>query len=144
MEVVMNHRNQNYANDGVTNENYNDGDKYSLTGESAFSRNMSKAFDSEDEFFTNNFDDGLGKSLKDISDGQGAKYIRPDIKIREDAIEALGLTGDPIITGVNVSVEDGIATLEGEVETRSQRFFTERLIGLVPGVLNVKNLLTLR
>jgi BON domain len=141
-EANMKRRSQNYSSEGATEENFNNEGKYSLTGESAFSRNMSLSFDSGEEFFMNNFDDGLNKRLVDFS-GSEAVFIRPDIKIKEDAIEAISLS-DEVTSAINVTVEEGILTLEGEAEDRKEKNSAERLVGLIPGVVNVVNLLRVR
>ena len=65
-------------------------------------------------------------------------YTRPDDEIRADITETVlrrDLWIDP--TTVDVRVVDGIATLEGRVETRSLAGIAVRLTASVPGVVSV-------
>jgi CBS domain-containing protein len=65
-------------------------------------------------------------------------YTRRDDEIRADIVDTV-LRRDLWInpTTVDVGVEGGVVTLEGEVETRSLAGFAVRLVAAVPGVVRV-------
>ena len=77
--------------------------------------------------------------------GKGPRgYQRKDHRIREDICDML--TQHPSIdpSEIEVSVSEGIATLEGTVNHRSDRHFIVDLIEEVPGVKAVHNHITVR
>jgi CBS domain-containing protein len=67
-------------------------------------------------------------------------FLRPDSEIRADIVEQVlrRTLGVPPVT-VRVEVRDGVATVDGEIERRSQIEVADRLIRAVPGVVSVRN-----
>lgn len=70
--------------------------------------------------------------------------VRADHELEEAVRRALleELWIDP--TGLRIEVRDGVVTLEGEVERRSDKELAERWLGTVDGVLRVDSRLTYR
>jgi osmotically-inducible protein OsmY len=76
--------------------------------------------------------------------GKGPKgYRRSDDRIYEEVCEAL--QDDPTVdaTDIGVRVQDGIVTLEGKARDRMEKRVAEMLTVEVPGVLDVRNEITL-
>lgn len=71
-------------------------------------------------------------------------YVKSDERIREDINEAL--TEDPWLdpTDVEVTVEDGVVTLSGTVDSWRARRRAAEDAWHVPGVRDVRNVLTVR
>lgn len=72
-------------------------------------------------------------------------FLRTDDEIRKEILDEVFvhlLWSDP--TGVEVSVVDGIVTLEGSVEQRSTAELAERLVRRVDGVVDIVSTLTYR
>jgi osmotically-inducible protein OsmY len=77
--------------------------------------------------------------------GKGPKgYRRSDQRIREDVCERLYLAGDVDATDIQVSVSEGLVTLEGAVNSRYQKRAAEELIDELAGVRDVHNHLAVR
>jgi osmotically-inducible protein OsmY len=64
---------------------------------------------------------------------------KTDAEVREDIIKVLGCTSDTNITGLNVSVQDGIVTLSGSVDAYWKIARIEDLASSVDGVLDIRN-----
>ena len=76
--------------------------------------------------------------------GRGPRgYRRTDERIREDVCEFLTEDGLLDATEVDVHVEDGEVTLEGQVRSRAQKRRAEDLAEIVLGVVDVHNRLKL-
>ena len=72
--------------------------------------------------------------------GKGPKgYKRSDERIREDACEALLAHPEIDATDIEVLVNDGVVTLQGNVESRLAKRVTEDLIENISGVSDVLN-----
>src|SRR5262245_35903653 len=71
-------------------------------------------------------------------------YQRPDDRIREEVNDRL--TNDPYIdaTEIEVSVDEGVVTLNGTVENRAEKRLVEDCVDAVPGVRDVTNNLRIR
>ena len=69
---------------------------------------------------------------------------RPDPKIVRDAVAAIKREVPEIADRIRVLVEDGWITLEGEVETQSQREQAEYAVGFLPGVTGITNSIELK
>lgn len=76
-------------------------------------------------------------------EGKGPRgYIRSDKKISEEVCEKLTFSHLVDASDFDVSVSEGIVTLEGTVNNRLERRLSEDLIEDLPGVKNVHNHLT--
>lgn len=70
-------------------------------------------------------------------------FLRPDEDIRADIAEHVFKRGMWLFPGtLEVSVEDGVATLTGKVEHRSTTQLAGQLTQSIPGVVGVKNKVT--
>lgn len=152
----------NYSNDSDSLENYNYDDKYSITGESSFSRDLTVPFDSNDVLSERNY--GYRGNLygKDIQEndlaqrdtrsptrnnfiGRGPKgYTRSDNAIYEDACEALYHSPDIDASSIEVRVDKGIITLTGHIEERGLKKLAEHLVENVSGAIDVHNEIKVR
>lgn len=91
--------------------------------------------------------DAYGENLGTGGDyfGKGPKgYKRTDAQIKDDVSEKL--YRDPYIdaSDIEVSVKNGIVTLEGTIEDRSVKRAVEDCINDVIGINDIKNLLNVR
>ena len=151
----------NYSTDESTLENYNYDDKYSITGESSFSRDSTVPFDSNEILSERNYgyrgnlygqdiqENDLGQKYQgpNKSDyvGRGPKgYSRSDALIYEDVCEALYHSPDIDASTIEVVVEKGIVTLSGFLEERSLKKMAEYLVDKVNGVIDVHNEIRIR
>lgn len=76
--------------------------------------------------------------------GKGPRgYRRSDDRIYEEVCEAL--QDDPTVdaTDIGVKVHDGVVTLEGKARDRMEKRVAEMVVIEVPGVLDVRNEITL-
>ncbi|MFL5786067.1 MAG: BON domain-containing protein [Bacteriovoracaceae bacterium] len=76
--------------------------------------------------------------------GKGPKgYHRSDARIYEEVCEAL--QDDPTVdaSDIGVKVEEGIVTLEGRAHDRMEKRLAEIIASEIPGVLDVRNEITL-
>ncbi len=72
--------------------------------------------------------------------GRGPKnYQRADERIREDVCERLTMDHDVDATDIDVSVRDGVVTLEGTVNERHAKRIAEDVCESVRGVKDVQN-----
>lgn len=147
-------RNSNYSTDRNTEENFNDHDKYSETGESEFSRTTTIPFDenevlSERHYSLSSMED-VGKHIIRRNEiprghrvnhsGRGPKgYQRSDEKIKEDVSEALYRSSEVDASYIEVFVTKGHVKLKGTVESRYQKKQAERTIENLSGVIDVFN-----
>ncbi len=77
--------------------------------------------------------------------GKGPRgYQRTDSRIFEEVCEAL--QDDPTVdaSDIAVHVREGIVTLEGKARDRMEKRVAEMLVVDIPGVLDVRNEITLR
>jgi len=149
-------RNSNYSKDRDTEENFNDHEKYSETGESEFSRTTTVPFDenevlSERHYSLSSMEDvgkriirrhdvPLGRGTDKNYSGRGPKgYQRSDEKIKEDVSEALYRSSEVDASYIEVFVTKGHVTLKGSVESRYQKKLAERTIEHLSGVIDVFN-----
>lgn len=91
--------------------------------------------------------DAYGENFGSSGDyyGKGPKgYKRTDAQIKDDVCEKL--YRDPYIdaSDIEVSVREGIVTLEGTIEDRSVKRAVEDCINDVIGIKDIKNLLNIR
>lgn len=76
--------------------------------------------------------------------GKGPKgWTRPDSRIREEICEMLEQNPAIDASEIEVSIENGIVTLEGQVEDREVKRLAEDCVEQVAGVKDVQNRLTL-
>lgn len=144
----------NYSKDPSTEENWNINNKYSVTGESEFSRDSTIPFDedevlSERHYTFSPFEE-LGKKRvkrKDIPSswqrghrGKGPKkFHRSDDDIREDVSETLYRSGEVDASEIEVYVAKGQVKLKGTVRDWHQKRMAEFLSEGLAGVDEVVN-----
>ncbi|GEM_PF-3525924 len=145
-------RSNNYSNDKDSLENINPDDKYSITGESEYSRDRTVPIDNDEVLSERHysFDNPLVggreklKSNKTKADagyrGLGPRnYRRSDDLIKEDVCEALYRSTVVDASEIEVKVEDGIVQLVGFVESREQKKLAEEYAENLAGVEDVYN-----
>jgi hypothetical protein len=153
-------RRRNYWNDSSSQENINNDDKYSSTGESSFSRDLTVPFD-ENEILSERTILPRGRSYRDDWEpfqssasawskridhrGKGPRgYKRSDDRIHEDVCDALYQSPDIDASEIEVIVEEGVVTLKGAVDNRDIKRLAERVIEIVPGIHDVHNEIRVR
>jgi hypothetical protein len=76
--------------------------------------------------------------------GRGPKgYVRSDERIREEVCEKLTAHSEINPRGMQVTVSEGLVTLEGVVESRQQKRSIEDLVDEVVGIKDIHNHLTI-
>jgi hypothetical protein len=147
---------RNYSEDRSSEENFNINDKYSVTGESEFSRESTIPFDEDDVLserhytFTPLESHGrqYSRSREPESEpferqgfrGRGPKgYRRSDENIREDVSEALYRSSEVDASEIEVEVKAGQVTLKGFTQDRAQKKAAERAVENLSGVEDVRN-----
>lgn len=140
----MDRRIKNYSKDRDTQENIDIDDKYNISGESNFTRDLSMPFEENDAITERDFsrkrafDDRTRESSN--FRGVGPKgYRRSDDRILEEACERLYRSPEVDPSNIEVSVEEGVIILKGSVEKRSYKIAAERIIEHLPGVMDVRN-----
>ncbi|HXH76245.1 MAG TPA: BON domain-containing protein [Bacteriovoracaceae bacterium] len=78
------------------------------------------------------------RGMKHWSEGPKV-YQRSDVSIKEEVCEQLTHSDYIDASELEVSVIDGIVTLEGFVNTRSAKWLAEDLIEDLPGVVDIQN-----
>lgn len=151
--------NKNYVTKGSTQENFNTDDKYSVTGESEFSRESTIPYDQDEVLserhynFTNTpfkGSENLGRDRVRVREhdprdlpnyrGRGPKgYRRTDEMILADVSEALYRSSIVDATDIEVFVSSGVVTLKGYVQTRDQKKYAESTVEHLAGVEDVYN-----
>lgn len=77
--------------------------------------------------------------------GRGPRnYDRSDERLCDDICERLTDDDRVDASHIEVNVEDGVATLTGEVETRKQRLCAEQVTDSIRGIKNIKNEITVK
>lgn len=71
-------------------------------------------------------------------------YRRSDLRIQEDVCEALLWNSEVDATDIEVTVEKGIVSLRGFVDSRHSKRIAERAIEHISGVEDVRNMLILK
>lgn len=151
----------NYSKDRDTMENYNVDDKYSVTGESEFSRESTIPYDQDEVLSVRHYNLGPLENhgrqkirMREHKDeptytpsmrGRGPKgYRRSDEMIREDVNEALYRSSEVDASEIEVFVKDGFVTLKGTVVSREQKKMAEASIENLAGVDDVYNELSIK
>lgn len=150
----------NYSQDRDSQEDFNVNDKYSVTGESEFSRESTVPYDQDEVLSERHYTFGplenisrkFSRSREPRSEpispghrGRGPKgYRRSDETIREDVSEALYRSSEVDASEIEVSVDKGIVTLKGFTETRNQKKAAESAIENLAGIEDVYNDLRVR
>lgn len=146
----MRRRTFNYSKDSNTQENLNYDDKYVISGESEFSRDLTVPFDENEVLSERHF--VLGDDLfdwererryedeKEDYSGLGPKgYVRDDSRIFDDVCEALWQSSQVDPSEMKVMVKQGVVILKGVVRRREFKRHAERLVENIPGVVDVMN-----
>lgn len=150
----------NYSSDRNTQENFNDDEKYSETGESAFSRDSTIPFDQDEVLSERHYN---MSELENRSRGQirrreerpstgrqsfrgiGPKgYRRSDEKIKDDVSECLYRNTEVDASYIEVFVQDGHVVLRGTVNDRYQKIMAEEAVEHLAGVIDVYNELRIK
>ncbi|MES2964066.1 MAG: BON domain-containing protein [Bdellovibrionota bacterium] len=77
--------------------------------------------------------------------GIGPKnFRRIDARVYEDVCDALLHSPDVDASDISVKIEDGVVELSGSALERIQKYIAEDITAGVPGVREVKNLLTVK
>ncbi len=149
----------NYSQDRNSQEDYNFSDKYSVTGESEFSRESTIPYDQDEVLSERHYTFGSLENVarkhsrsreprsEPLSDyrGRGPKgYRRSDETIREDACEALYRSSEVDARDIEISVEKGIVTLKGFTQSRHQKRMAEAAIENLAGIEDVYNEIRVR
>ena len=72
--------------------------------------------------------------------GKGPRgYRRSDARVREDVCDRLERDGEVDASEIEVAVEEGVVTLDGEVPERSMKRRAETCVEDAPGVRDVQN-----
>jgi osmotically-inducible protein OsmY len=146
-----------YSSDERTEEDRDYFDKYSITGESEWTRGSTTPFEDEEILirrsyrlggvpgrhgnsqFSREFGGALGHA------GKGPKnYHKEDDRISEDVADALLRCPEVDATEIQVQVSDGVVTLIGKVQDRLSKKVAERAVEDIPGVFDVRNELSFR
>lgn len=143
-----------YVKDKSSEEDRNYYDKYSETGESEWSRGSTVPFDSDNvlserHYNLGTFEDRRASQFsreipRGNNYGKGPKgYKRSDDRILEDVSDALYRCYEVDATEIEVSVEAGVVTLKGFVDSRISKKAAEMTIESIPGVRDVNNQLVI-
>lgn len=153
---------RNYSQDRKSEENYNIDDKYSVTGESEFSRESTVPFDQDEILSERHYTFGplelhgrkLSRSREPETEptdqrrrlveknyrGRGPKgYRRSDESIKEDVSEALYRCSEVDASEIEVFVSQGTVTLKGFVNDREQKRSAENAVEYLSGVEDIFN-----
>jgi osmotically-inducible protein OsmY len=87
---------------------------------------------------------GVAAVVNDIDVRLPLLHERPDPEIARDAVQQLRIDLPEVADQIRVVVEDGWVTLEGEVESHSEREEAKRAVSLLRGVKEVTNLIRLK
>lgn len=129
-----------YSPDGRTEEDKEFFDKYSPTGESEWSLGSTTPFDDDVVLSERHYHQGL---KRDYSGVGPANYRRSDLRIHDDASDALYRCAEVDASDIEVSVKEGIVTLSGFVESRLDKKVAEMTVERVPGVIDIDNRLVI-
>lgn len=146
----MRRRTHNYSGDNNTQENVNYDDKYAISGESEFSRDLTIPFDENEVLSERHFvigDDAYDWERRlhqeeegEDHTGKGPRgYRRTDAQIHEDVCETLWRSPQVDASEIEVKVDHGIVRLQGVVHKREFKRRAEKLIEELPGVHDVMN-----
>lgn len=146
----MRRRTHNYSRDNNSQENFNYDDKYVISGESEFSRDLTIPFDDNEVLSERHFvigDDAFDWERRIRQEAGGEDYTgrgprgyqRNDAQIYEDVSEALWRSPQVDASEIEVKVDQGIVRLQGVVHKRQFKRWAEQLIEHVPGVIDVMN-----
>jgi hypothetical protein len=151
----------NYSRDRDTKENLNADDKYSVTGESEFSRESTIPYDQDEVLSERHYNFGsheeIGRkrvrtrelppeeSMQQGHRGRDPKgYRRSDEVIREDVSEALYRSSEVDASEIEVFVSSGHVTLKGSIPSRDQKKLAELTIENLAGIEDVFNELKIK
>ena len=135
----------NYVSKAWTEENRNTDDKYSVTGESEFSRKTTHPLDEVLSERHYNFGSVNLFNRDRFADrpnhqGRGPKgYKRSDERIREDVCEALFASSEVDASDIEVTVISGHVHLKGMVDSREAKKNAEWLSEKIYGVYDIHN-----
>lgn len=155
--------NRNYSRDKNTLENINSDDKYSVTGESEFTRDSTIPFDQDEVLTERHYNLGslessghtrskVYKNQKAAAPSEFSKsrgrgpqgHRRSDETVREDVSEALYRSTSVDASDITVSVKSGIVTIKGFVDDIEQKEAAELAVRNLAGVDEIYNDLVAR
>ena len=146
--------NKNYSNDKNTLENINSDEKYSVTGESEFSRESTIPFDEDEVLSERNYSIGemerIGRSnyqsrslnhpKESNTRGRSPQgFRRTDETLKEDVSEALYRCTEVDGSKIQVEVNLGKVTLRGFVEDMDQKIAAGNAIEKLAGIDEIYN-----
>lgn len=152
----MNRDKTQYSGDDQTEEDQNFFDKYSVTGESEWSRGSTIPFEDDAVLAERHYNlasVGYGRDASQFSRevkrgthaGKGPKgYRRSDERIHDDASDALYRCYEVDATEIEVEVKEGIVSMRGSVDSRLSKKLAELTIENLPGVIDVQNELVIK
>lgn len=142
-----------YSRDRSTEEDKDFFDKYSPTGESEWSRGSVTPFEDDVVLSERHYQLGsvsydrpsqFSRTIQKDYTGVGPlNYKRPDIRIHDDAADALYRCPDVDASDIEVTVKNGIVTLSGTVHSRVEKKVAEMTIEGLPGIIDIENRLTI-
>lgn len=156
----MTKHSNNYSDDRDSQENLNYDDKYSETGESEFSRDLTIPYDQDEVLSERHYTfspleqhgrqkirsrESRTEPYRPNYRGRGPKgYRRSDEQIKEDVSEALYRNTVVDASQIEVFVSQGIVTLKGIVDSREQKKAAESAAENLAGVDDIYNDLHLK
>lgn len=126
-----------YSRDGNTEEDKDFFDKYSTTGESEWSRGAVTPFEDDIVLSERHYH---GKGYEGVGP---VNYRRADERIMDDCSDALYQCAEVDASDIELTVTDGVVSLNGTVENRLEKKIAEMTVERLPGVVDVQNLLTI-
>lgn len=145
-------KNSLYSEERTSEEDRNFSDKYSVTGESEWSRGSTVPFEDDAVLSERHYNIGKVGYGSDPSQfsreiprgedhrGKGPKgYKRTDSRILEDVSDALYRCYEVDASQIEVSVVEGCVHLDGSVDSRLSKKIAEMTVDQIPGVMDVKN-----
>jgi hypothetical protein len=103
------------------------------------------SFDPRDPYSNPSWSDAyLSRSSGRRHRGRGPRgYRRSDSRIQEDISDRLMVDDDIDASDISLEVKDGVVRLTGTVQSRIEKRIAEAIADSVPGVVDVKNELTI-
>lgn len=149
-------KNSQYSDDRNSEEDRDFADKYSVTGESEWSRGSTVPFEEDAVLSERHYNIGKvgygtdpSQFSKEISRGLDHRgkgpigYKRTDERILEDVSDALYRCYEVDASEIEVKVTEGCVYLNGKVDSRISKKIAEMTVDQIPGVLDVRNELTI-
>ncbi len=128
-----------YSRDQSTEEDKDFFDKYSPSGESEWTLGSVTPFDDESVLSERHYNIESLEERRNHTGKGPMNYQRSDERIHDDAQSALYSCAEVDASDIEVSVANGIVTLQGTVEDRISKKVAEMAVERLPGVIDVEN-----